>query len=122
MRFNVFFYFETFLKAMPVSVVESPLAEMTPACLNHLSDWLSLMVDPSAALSPNLEKLTNLLFSTAASAMIYINNHLSLSTTENSQVSLPFICLLLKFSPHWEASGDVSLASSQQWRQSSGVC
>ena len=82
---------------MPVSVVESPLADMTPACLNHLSDWLSLMVDPSAALSPNLEKLTNLLFSTAASAMIYINNHLSLSTTENSQSVCPLFAYCSSF-------------------------
>ena len=67
---------ETFLNAMPVSVVESPpLAEKTPACLNHLSDWLSLIVFPSAALSPNLEKRANLVLSTATSAMIYINTN-----------------------------------------------
>ena len=70
------FYLETFLNAMPVSVVESPpLAEITPACLNHLSDWLSLMVFPSAALSPNLEKRANLFLSTATSATIYMNTN-----------------------------------------------
>ena len=66
--------FEIFLNAIPVSVVETPpLAEITPACLNHLSDWLSLMVLPSAALSPNFAKETNLLFSTAVSAMISVH-------------------------------------------------
>ena len=101
--------FETFLKAMPVSVVDmAPLpGPITPACLNHLSDcrerfvgrnfkhflvhymkqirmigtssskyfqsddnpWVSLMVAPSALLSPNLAKSTNLVLSSAASAM-----------------------------------------------------
>ena len=60
-------YFETFLNAIPVSVVETPLVWMTPACLNHLSDWLSLMVEPSADLSPNLENSLNFSFSCALS-------------------------------------------------------
>ena len=65
--------FEIFLNAIPVSVVDTPpLAPITPACLNHLSDWLSLMLLPSAALSPNFAKETNLLFSTAVSAMISV--------------------------------------------------
>jgi len=48
-------FFETFRNEMPVSVVEMPLGLMIPACLNHLSDWLSLIVEPSEDLSPNLE-------------------------------------------------------------------
>ena len=74
--------FEIFLNAIPVSVVDTPpLAEMTPACLNHLSDWLSLMALPSAALSPNFAKETNLLFSTAVSAMISVHKTARFTST-----------------------------------------
>jgi hypothetical protein len=38
----------TFLKAIPVSVVDKLFPSMMWACLNHLSDWLSLIEFPSA--------------------------------------------------------------------------
>ena len=61
----------TFLKAIPVSVVVMPFAWITPACLNHLSDWLSLMLDPSADLSPNWENRRNWALSCALSKKNY---------------------------------------------------
>ena len=51
-----FTYLEIFLNAILVSVLEIPFGLIKPACLNHLSDWLSFIVEPSEDLSPNLEK------------------------------------------------------------------
>ena len=94
--------FDIFLNAIPVSVVESPpLAAMTPACLNHLSDWLSLMLLPSAALSPNFAKETNLLFSTAVSAMISV---------------IELFCLHQQFIKHH--AGNLSTLANGVWRVS----
>ena len=45
-------YFEIFLNTIPVSVLEMVLGLKSPACLNHLSDWLSFIVVPSLAYRP----------------------------------------------------------------------
>ena len=59
---NFLSYLEIFLKAIPVSVVDSFFGSMTLACLNHLSDWDNLIVFPSADLSPNLANASNCSF------------------------------------------------------------
>ena len=48
-----------FLKAMAVSVVVTFQPSITLACLNHLSDWVSVIWLPSEPDSPNLEKTSN---------------------------------------------------------------
>ena len=51
-----------FVKTSSINMIKSMIT-----CLNHLSDWLSLMVSPSDALSPNFEKRTNWHFRSALS-------------------------------------------------------
>ena len=59
LKFNQMDPLLIFLKAIAVSVVVTFQPSITLACLNHLSDWVSVIWLPSEPDSPNLEKTSN---------------------------------------------------------------